>query len=144
MSRADELRHLEQELFVLIRRARRIIGERARAVHPDLQPASYLMLSYLVQSGRQRSSGLAEIFGIDKGAISRQVQHLSDLGLLERTPDPDDGRAVLLSASKDGVRRMGDVDKSRRAWLNDRLEGWSEKDLRSFVSGLASYNAALD
>jgi len=144
VSRADELGRLEQEVGVLIRRVKRVIGERARAVHPDLQPASYLMLTYLSTSGPQRSSMLSERFGVDKGAISRQVQHLCDLGLLERAPDPEDGRATLVSASADAVRRMHAVDRDRRRWLEEQLAEWSEDDLREFVSGLARYNAALD
>jgi DNA-binding MarR family transcriptional regulator len=144
VSRADELGRLEQEVGVLIRRVKRVIGERARAVHPDLQPASYLMLSYLATSGPQRSSVLSERFGVDKGAISRQVQHLCDLGLLERTPDPEDGRATLVSASDDAVRRLEAIDTDRRRWLAEQLAEWSEEDLREFVTGLARYNAALD
>src|SRR6266516_3603604 len=62
MSRADELGRLEQEVGVLIRRVKRVIGERARAVHPDLQPASYLMLTYLATDGPQRSSVVSERF----------------------------------------------------------------------------------
>jgi DNA-binding MarR family transcriptional regulator len=129
---------------VLIRRVRRVIGERARAVHPDLQPASYLMLTYLASDGPQRSSAMSERFGVDKGAISRQVQHLCDLGLLLREPDPVDGRASLISASPDAVRRMQAVDRDRRRWLEEQLAEWSEGDLREFVSSLARYNAALD
>ena len=144
MSRADELGRLEQEVGVLIRRVKRVIGERARAVHPDLQPASYLMLTYLASAGPQRSSVMSERFGVDKGAISRQVQHLQDLGLLVREPDPDDGRAMLISASPDAVRRMRAVDHDRRRWLEEKLSEWSEDDLREFVTGLARYNAALD
>lgn len=144
MPRAEELGRLEQEVGVLIRRVRRVIGERARAVHPDLQPASYLMLSYLTTEGPQRSSVLAERFGVDKGAISRQVQHLVDLSLLVRTPDPYDGRATLVSASPDAVRRMEAVLHDRRRWLDEQLAGWSESDLKEFVDGLARYNAALD
>lgn len=144
MSRAEELGRLEQEVGVLIRRVKRVIGERARAVHPDLQPASYLMLTYLASSGPQRSSAMSERFGVDKGAISRQVQHLCDLGLLLREPDPLDGRASLISASPDAVRRMQAVDRDRRRWLEEQLAEWSEDDLRQFVSGLARYNAALD
>ena len=144
MSRAEELGRLEQEVGVLIRRVKRVIGERARAVHPDLQPASYLMLTYLASSGPQRSSVMSERFGVDKGAISRQVQHLCDLGLLIREPDPVDGRATLISASPDAVRRMQSVDRDRRRWLEEQLAEWSEGDLREFVSGLARYNAALD
>ena len=144
MSRADELGRLEQEIGVLIRRVKRVIGERARAVHPDLQPASYLMLTFLASEGPQRSSVVSERFNVDKGAISRQVQHLCDLGLLEREPDPADGRATLISASADAVRRMAAVDRDRRRWLEEQLKEWSEDDLREFVTGLGRYNAALD
>jgi DNA-binding MarR family transcriptional regulator len=144
MSRAEELGRLERELGVLIRRVRRVIGERARAVHPDLQPASYLMLTFLAAEGPQRSSVVSETFNVDKGAISRQVQHLSDLGLLVREPDPADGRATLISASPDAVRRMTAVDRDRRRWLDEQLAEWTEEDLRDFVSGLGRYNHALD
>jgi DNA-binding MarR family transcriptional regulator len=142
--RAEELRRLEQEVGVLIRRVKRVIGERSRAVHPDLQPASYLMLTYLAAEGAQRSSVLSERFGVDKGAISRQVQHLTDLGLVEREPDPVDGRAALVSASSDAVRRLQAVEQDRLRWLDERLSEWSEDDLRDFVTSLARYNATLD
>ena len=60
MPRAETARRcLEQEVGVLIRRVRRVIGERARLVHPDLQPASYLLLSLPgrdgARCGRRRS-----------------------------------------------------------------------------------------
>ena len=85
MSRSEALAELESEVGVMIRRVRRVIGERARAVHPDLQPASYLMLGYVRDHGPIRASAVGHAFDIDKGAISRQVQHLLDLGLLDRT-----------------------------------------------------------
>lgn len=144
MSRAEELGRLEQEVGVLIRRVKRVIGERARAVHPELQPASYLMLTYLADQGPSRSSVLSEKFNVDKGAISRQVQHLCELGLLVREPDPVDGRAMLVSASPDAVRRLEAVDQDRRRWLEGQLAEWSEDDLSEFVTSLARYNAALD
>jgi DNA-binding MarR family transcriptional regulator len=144
MSRAEELGRLERELGVLIRRVRRVIGERARAVHPDLQPASYLMLTFLMAEGPQRSSVVSERFNVDKGAISRQVQHLCDLGLLVREPDPADGRATLISASPDAVHRLEAVDRDRRRWLDEHLAEWTEADLRDFVGGLSRYNTALD
>lgn len=144
MSRAEQLGRLEQEVSVLIRRVKRVIGERARAVHPDLQPASYLMLTFLATDGPQRSSVMSERFNVDKGAISRQVQHLCDLGLLVRAPDPVDGRAMLISATPDAVRRLDAVDHDRRRWLEEQLVDWSESDLREFVAGLARYNRALD
>ena len=128
----------------MVRRIRRVIGERARAVHPDLQPSAYLMLTWLDQHGPQRASAMAEAFGIDKGAISRQVQHLVDLALVDRTPDPADGRATLVSASEEAVTRMAEVSRARRAWLDARLGDWSDEDLAGFVVLLGRYNLALD
>jgi DNA-binding MarR family transcriptional regulator len=142
-SRVDTVRALEHELGVLLRRARRAIGERARAVHPDLQPMSYLMLAHVAESGPQRSSALAETFGIDKGAVSRQVQHLVDLALLDRNPDPADGRATLLSASEDASRRLEEVRRHRRRRLDERLGDWSDEDLEELVTALARYNRTL-
>jgi DNA-binding MarR family transcriptional regulator len=144
MTRADLLADLEQQVSVMIRRIRRVIGERSRAVHPELQSSSYLMLSWLNQHGPQRASAMAEAFGIDKGAISRQVQHLLDLGLIDRTPDPADGRATLISISADASRRMAEVAVDRRRWLDDRLVDWDDDDLAEFVRMLGGYNAALD
>jgi DNA-binding MarR family transcriptional regulator len=144
VSRQETLRHLESEVGVLIRRVKRVIGERARAVHADLQPASYLMLAYLAEHGPMRSSAISETFDIDKGAISRQVQHLVDLGLVDRTPDPGDGRASLVSASDDAVRRLADVVAHRRKWLDERLGDWSDAELTGFVEVLGRYNDALD
>lgn len=144
MSRAESLRHLEQEVGVLIRRIRRVIAERAHLVHEDLQPASYLMLGYVAEHGPLRASSMSEIFAIDKGAISRQVQHLVDLGLVGRISDPDDGRASLVSATDEAVRRLEAVAAARREWLGDRLNDWSDERLDAFASELGAYNEALN
>ncbi|MGZ4495940.1 MAG: MarR family winged helix-turn-helix transcriptional regulator [Nocardioides sp.] len=143
-SRPESLRELEHEVGVLIRRIKRVIGERARAVHPELQPASYLLVAYLAEHGPMRSAAIAGVFDIDKGAISRQVQHLVELGLVDRTPDPDDGRATLVSASEAAVRRLAEVTSERRAWLDERLADWSDEDLGTLVGALGRYNQALD
>jgi len=117
---------------------------RSRAVHEDLQPSSYLMLAYLAESGPMRSSAIAEAFDVDKGAVSRQVQHLMDLGLAERTPDPGDGRASLVFASDDAVRRLADVAEHRRKALDERLGQWSDEELTELVRILGRYNASLE
>jgi len=142
--RAATLGDLEHEMGVVVRRIRRVIALRARAVHPDLAPASYLLLTYVAEHGPLRASEIADQFEIDKGAVSRQIASLTDLHLLGRVTDPEDGRALLVSVSDEGRARLADVGRHRRKWLDERLGDWSEDDLTAFVETLGRYNRALD
>ena len=103
------MRALEHEMGVLVRRIRRLIAERARMVHPDLSPVAYSMLMALNESGSRRASDLVGLFSVDKGAVSRQVQSLLELGLIERAPDPEDRRAAILSITEEGSRRLASI-----------------------------------
>lgn len=142
--RTETLLELEHEVGVLIRRVRRVIGERARMVHPDLQPASYLILTTVAQGDPVRASAISELFEVDKGAISRQVKHLVELGLLQVEKDPADARATLLSVTDEARTRMADVVAHRQKELAEKLSGWTDEDLSTFVSELGRYNAALN
>lgn len=142
--RIAAMRTVEHEIGVLMRRVRRAVAERAREVHPDLLPAGYLVLAQVHEDGRTRASDLGCTLQLDKGAVSRTVQHLLDLGLLDRAPDPDDGRATLLSVSALGRRRFRAVDEQRRRALQDRFTSWSSDDLLSVSATLRRYNASFD
>ena len=131
-------------MSVLVRRLRRVIAERARMLHPELSPVAYSMLMALNDSGPRRASELVEIFSVDKGAVSRQVQALLELGLIERTPDPEDRRAMTLAISEEGHRRLANISQDRRLKLSERLHGWTEEELTGFVRALARYNSALE
>ena len=143
-ARADSLHQIEHEVSAMIRRIRRVIGDQARALHPDIQPSSYLLVAHVAEQGPVRSSRVVEAFGIDKGAVSRQVQHLVELGLLEREPDPADGRATLLRLTEDGRERFAEVQRKRLERFEERLGDWSDADLATFAQALARYNASLD
>lgn len=144
VDRAELVGDLEREVGVMIGRLRRRLRERARAVHPELQSSTYLLLSWLDTHGPLRASEISEAFGIDKGAISRQVQHLMELGLVDRRPDPDDGRATLLSTSDTARATLASVKEASRVWLDERLGDLPDDDLARFVELLGRYNAALD
>jgi len=137
------LRALEHEMGVVVRRIRRVIVERARAVDPRLQIGGFLVLSFLAESGPARSADVVEALNIDKGAISRQVQHLVELGLVEREPDPGDGRAAILDVTDQAVRRLAEVAEHRRTSLDERLADWTDEDLGLLVGLLARYNRSL-
>jgi DNA-binding MarR family transcriptional regulator len=140
----ETLRSLEHEMGVLVRRLRRVIAERAKMVHPDLSPVAYSMLVALHDSGPRRASDLVGQFSIDKGAVSRQVQALLELGMIERTPDPEDRRAAILAITEEGERRLKKIMQTRREELRHRLAGWDTEELNEFVAALGRYNASLE
>ncbi|WP_028659309.1 MarR family winged helix-turn-helix transcriptional regulator [Nocardioides insulae] len=143
-SRPDSLRQLENEFNILWRRVKRVSAERARMVHPELSGPTYSMLNWLVTEGAARASRLVEIFEIDKAAVSRHLHHLEALGLVDRTPDPDDGRATLIVPTEEAIRRIVEVHEARRQVLEERLMDWSPEDLARFADDLARYNKTLD
>lgn len=143
-TRDDELRRIEGEVGVLLKRVKRVIGERARMVHPDLGSASYLMLGQLEVSGPVRAADLAGALGHDKGGVSRHVQQLVDLGLVERRPDPEDRRAQLLVLTDEAVARLDAVRRERSARFDALLAEWSGDELATFADQLGRYNAALE
>lgn len=142
-ARHRDLRAIESEVGSLIRRVKRVIGERAREVHPELHPMTYFILTHLATHGPQRGADLSDAFGMDKGGVSRQVQALVDLGLVERKPDPEDRRAILLDASEEGRARLDEMSRQRRDRFDERLADWSDEELATFARQLAAYNLAL-
>jgi len=140
----ETLRALEHEMGVLARRIRRVIAERARMLHPDLSPIAYSMLMALKDSGPHRASDLVDMFSIDKGAVSRQVQTLVELGLIERSPDPEDRRAMTLAITEEGSRRLTNLALTRRHEVSALLGDWTDGELREFVKSLGRYNSALE
>ncbi|WGL51980.1 MarR family transcriptional regulator [Nocardioides sp. BP30] len=141
--RADAFEEIAAQMRVLGRRFKTMIAERAAEVHPQLQPSSYHILVFLIENGPTRGSALACQFDIDKGAISRQIQHLLDLGLAERTADPDDGRAQLVSASARAREVLDRAHVQQQLNWQRRLEGWSAEELRSFADQLGRFNGDL-
>src|SRR6476619_7348657 len=134
MDRAALTDELEREISALLRRIKRVLALRAELMHPELNGAGYLLFTYVAESGPLRASELTERFHLDKSAVSRQVQHLVDIGLVERTPDPADGRASLLVASRAGLDRLVAVNDQRRTALEERLGEFSDAELSEFVT----------
>jgi DNA-binding MarR family transcriptional regulator len=134
---------LEHEIGSLLGRIRRGLGDRAVMLHPDLNPTTYLMVLMLAERGACRAADLAETFALDKGSVSRAVHQLVELGLVERTPDPEDGRASLLGLTDDAVRRLADQREQRRETFDRLLSDWAAEEIGGLASALGRFNDAL-
>jgi DNA-binding MarR family transcriptional regulator len=143
-SKTESLHDIERELWVLLRRVRRQSAANARSIHPELQPTAYAILLHVLEHDTARAAHVVDQLGIDKGAVSRNVTHLVELGFLERANDPLDGRAQTLVASDLGRQLVADLRRRRRSDIAGRLESWTEEELGQFVEQLGRYNASLE
>ncbi|MFS0866646.1 MarR family winged helix-turn-helix transcriptional regulator [Microbacterium sp. 179-B 1A2 NHS] len=120
---------LEAEIGGLIGRFRRVVADNAQRLSPGLLPGSYKLFTMIVKTGPVSSSTLAELLQADKGQISRTVRELEALGLVERAPDPHDGRSALLTATADGASRLAAARRPNESLLVQALSDWSVTDI---------------
>ena len=131
---------LEREIALLLRRARVISQGLAAELHPDLDGAAYVLLALLQDLGPLRAGDLVARLGQDKSTVSRQVAKLVELGLVDRTADPVDGRAQVLAPSAEGSARLDRIREARRSrWAAD-LSDWPTDDVATLAELLARLN----
>jgi len=133
-ARTVAVRALEAEFGELINRFRRVIAENANRVSPGMLPGAYKVFTTIVRRERITLSALAEALMSDKGQISRTVRELEHLGLVERTPDPDDGRSSLLSPTAEGLERLAEARAPQENTLVDALAEWPIDDIRNLTT----------
>lgn len=113
----------------------------------DISNADYLVCAWLDNRATldgARLSDLAEARGYDVSTMSRRVANLVKCGLVEREPDPDDGRAQLLRLTQTGRRIVG-LERTRRVNLiTESLDDWSEEDRDQLARNLARLNQNLE
>ena len=131
----------------LIRLVRLLERGRAQyqAENPDaVERATYLLLVHLVKGGPQRAGALAEAVHSDPSTISRQIGHLVKLGYVERTADPEDGRATLLAATDEGRRVLEENRRLRNERFSQILASWSDADRAALSAMLGRLTADIE
>ena len=117
---------------------------RQRAQGETLDTGSFWLLKTLATSGPQRATDLAVCAGLDVSTVSRHIAQLHSAGLIERTPDPADGRAQRVKLSAAGSARIDDALSSRRALLEKCLESWELRDLEELDRLLTRFAADVE
>ncbi len=102
------------------------------------------LLARLERSGPVRLGALAELARVDASVTSRQVSQLEKEGLVERVPDPADGRSCLVGLSPDGRAHLDRLRDSVVDRWADALSGWTPEDLRGLVTGLRRLSADIE
>jgi len=140
-ARTAAVRALELEFGSLMGAFRRIIAENAERLSPGMLPGVYKVFTVIARRESITLSALAEALTADKGQTSRAVRELEDLGLVHRTPDPDDGRSHLISATPAGLDRLAAARAPQERSLLASLEDWSVDDINDLARMLRALAA---
>lgn len=129
---------IDREITFLVR-----LAESARRDARELDRSAYLLLGELDTHGPLGIGALAEIFQMDISTASRQTAALDAKGLVERSPDPRDGRVALHRITPLGRTQLNAARQARHVQYAAFLADWSEEERRQFAASLARFNQAI-
>ena len=125
-----------RDLRVLFSRLRRRL--RSLGVDDDLTPSQTAVLTRLWKEGASSASALAGAERVRPQSMATIVAALEQRGLVERTPDPEDGRRQVVSLTAEGRRRAESDRQVREEWLARAIqERYSERERRVILDALS-------
>jgi DNA-binding MarR family transcriptional regulator len=135
---------IETQIAFLMR-----MGEASRRAttlkpHRALDRAAYVILRHLQQDGPQNVSAIAERLNLDGSTVTRQVTGLQQDGLVERKPDPRDGRGTVIELTETGLKQVDGVRAARRELYDRVLAEWPAADRENLAVLLSRLTHAMD
>src|SRR5215510_10288536 len=112
----------------IVRTARRLRQEAASEA-TGLTPTSTAALATIERHGPLTPSELAEIERVKRPTVTRTLGCLDREQLIERTPDPADGRSALVSVNAAGRERLRRLRGRKNAFLARRMKRLSDADV---------------
>ena len=104
--------------LIIVRTARRLRQEAGSELSPSMTAA----LSTVERHGPMTPSELAARERIQRPTATRVLARLEEAGLVQRTPDPQDRRSSLLSATPAARELLAELRTRKTAFLAERLE----------------------
>jgi DNA-binding MarR family transcriptional regulator len=113
--------------LAITRMARRLRQE----ADPGLTPSQLAALASIERHGPITPSDLADLERISRPTATRILRGLVAAGLVERRPDPADGRSVLVEIEEPGRRLLTRLRSRKNAYLSRRLAGLDSEELET-------------
>ncbi|MBI1279580.1 MAG: MarR family transcriptional regulator [Anaerolineaceae bacterium] len=119
---ADKQDSRAVRLAVVIKRLRTSLQDAALAGAMGLSLSELSILRRLRHEGPSTAASIAATEHVTHQAITQNLSQLKSAGLVEATPDPNDGRKKLIHVTAAGNSLFETVSASRNAWLTRVIE----------------------
>ena len=129
--------------LAIVRTSRRLRQE-AMVDATDLTPTSTSALAAVERHGPLTPSERAEIERVKRPTVTRTLGCLTKAGLVERTPDPADGRSALVSVNAAGRDRLRRLRKRKNAFLARRMRDLPQEDVETLERAAAILEQMLE
>ncbi len=116
--------------MVIVRTARRLRQE-AAGEGAELTPTAGSALATVERHGPLTPSELAAIERIKRPTATRILRVLLEAGLVDRAPDPADGRSSLVSVNAAGRERLRRLRSRKNAYLARRMRDLPPADVEA-------------
>ena len=115
-----------------------IVALRRRSKDVSLTAAS--TMSTLGRTGPRRLTELAAVEGVAQPSMTALVTGLERAGLVQRQPDPNDGRVVLVALTDAGQARLRARREAGAEWFAQLVAELSEEDASALAAALPALN----
>ncbi|KAA0021207.1 MarR family winged helix-turn-helix transcriptional regulator [Antrihabitans cavernicola] len=124
-----EIRALASDLsLAVVRLARHLRGRRADSKVSLTQLSALATLS---RDGAMTPGALAGKERVQPPSMTRVIASLTDIGMVERSPHPTDGRQIIVSLSDSGRDLIADETSAREKWITEQLTALDKKQLET-------------
>lgn len=129
------------ELLTVVARLNRLASQRIRLPLPWAQAR---LLGTIEDRGAARISELAELDHCSQPTMTTQVRRLEAAGLVNRTPDPEDARAVRIHITAEGSAMLARVRADRAAVIDPFIATLSDADRRVLTDAVGALQRLVD
>jgi len=131
----EKLRHLERELMEQLKQDNVCFGVTVSQCH------------ILTEIGREEEISiveLASVMNLDTSTLSRAIDGLVNIGLVDRKQNPKDRRYVSLSLTAQGMNLYASIEKSNNAYLDQLFKHIPEDKHDQVIESFLLFSDALN
>jgi len=132
---------LGADLLAVVARLNRLATQRIQMPLPSAQAR---LLATIEAHGEARIGDLAAVDHCSQPTMTTQVRRLEDAGLVSRTVDPGDARAVRIRITPEGMRTLTAVRADRAAAIEPQLALLEPEDRQVLADAVEVLRRLLD